>query len=208
MKKLVFIATAFVLFFCINGNARADLLATVDFTPSGGTASTSVIGANFNAYFEEDLTSTIFASLFVDPSDVGTEFFATSSSGISPDAGFDKFAEYLTNGSDNELWLGFKLLPSEGGGASFDFESEYFDTSPDFLGCTIASIGLEINSFSLESPGSDPNQDGVWTDFSFNVKYNIYGQCNNSRVPEPATMLLFSAGLAGLGAFRKKFKKQ
>lgn len=56
----------------------------------------------------------------------------------------------------------------------------------------------EASDTGLHAP---MNPSGKWAGLS-HISY-----CAGSPVPEPATMLLFSAGLAGLGVFRKKFKK-
>jgi hypothetical protein len=131
---------------------------------------------------------------------VGTEFFATSSSGSYPDPGFDTFAELLTNGSDELLF--FK------GGASglTNNESAWFGTSPDFQSYIVEALGLKINSLSLETI-SDPDYETVRrTNAIWNVTFNVYGTAPQG-VPEPSTMLLLGSGLVGLIGFRRKLKR-
>lgn len=204
MKKLVVFVSAIILTFGFAGFAGAGLIGRINWTSSMGCA---VITSemNFSVVFDLNETSRIFDSLLVDTSHVGVEYFATSSSGFSPDNGFDKFTEYLTDGSDEALLFWSESGLSSGYGSGMGtWESLWFGTFPDFKGYTVEALGLRINSLTIESPGADPNGDGVWTDSTWNVTLNVYGQ---QPVPEPTTMLLVGSGLLGMAAFRRKLKK-
>jgi hypothetical protein len=109
---------------------------------------------------------------------------------------FDFYASLFTNGTDDR-WLWFNTVKS---GHSFP-ESEFLVKlidSPysDLYGYTIDHIDLTVNNIILSSPGSNPGGGGIWTDFSYDVTYTIYG------TPEPATILLLAAG--GLILRRKR----
>jgi hypothetical protein len=47
--------------------------------------------------------------------------------------------------------------------------------SPDLAPHTLSSVSLEVDSASVASPGSDPNQDGMWTDVRFYAHLVVYG---------------------------------
>jgi hypothetical protein len=126
----------------------------------------------------------------VTPFDVGKTFL--NSSAISEN--FDFFASMLTSGTDDFLWI---EACCAGKGT---FESRWlnkFVPTPtvDFYGYEITEIGLTVNALTIDSPGWNPNGDGVWTDYTYDVTFTIYG------VPEPTTVL--SLGLGGLALLRR-----
>ena len=47
---------------------------------------------------------------------------------------------------------------------------------PDFAGFKINYFKLTINSLTLDVPGSDPNEDGIWTDYSADLQIEVYGE--------------------------------
>ena len=116
------------------------------------------------------------------------EFEATedsSGSVITVDAStnpeFRDAVSLLQNGVDNLLELAAKLLPGGGGGATIPLESASFDGGisgeylPDFAGARITHVIIAIDEISFVTPGSDPNGDGNWTDYSSSGRIVIMG---------------------------------
>lgn len=132
----------------------------------------------------------------VTPFDVGKTF--RQSSATSESFGF--FASMLSSGTDDAFLIG-NYLPSGGGSGVANYESAFLSKfvptqSVDFYGYEITEVGLTVDSLTIDSPGQNPNGDGLWTDYSYDVTFTIYG------IPEPATGLLL--GLGGLALLRKR----
>ena len=86
--------------------------------------------------------------------------------GNEPD--FAAFTHLLTDGVDEvATWCVF--LENVGGGGEGLSESQFFagrpGTAPDFAGYTIDRVEFQIDSVLIASPGSDPNHDGIHTDY-------------------------------------------
>ena len=61
-------------------------------------------------------------------------------------------------------------------------------------GTVIDRFSLLINDLTLDTPGSDLNGDGNWTDLRFSVTLYIEGHV----IPEPSTLLLMLAGASAV----------
>ena len=81
---------------------------------------------------------------------------------------FSGFVQSLTNGATNRIGLSSDL----NGSSITKPEYLFFQTSMgtnglDLQGFRIDRIILRLNDLKLASPGSNPNGDGIWTDYSF-----------------------------------------
>lgn len=125
----------------------------------------------------------------VTPSDVGKTF--TQSPVTSP--GFDFFASMLTSGTDDQLFI-LLHFPDDGIAGTVTWESYWLSKfiqteTVDFYGWQVTEISLTVNSLTIDTPGRNPNGDGIWTDCVYDVTFTIYG------IPEPATLLLLAFGM-------------
>jgi hypothetical protein len=49
---------------------------------------------------------------------------------------------------------------------------------PDFAAFTITRIEVHVDALTLDSPGTNPKPDGIWTDYAFDVRVVIVGHLN------------------------------
>jgi len=109
------------------------------------------------------------------------------------------FFANLTNGESDRI--AFQYVTPVGGGGGFSLpEATFFTSYPaqwngiDFQGYEINSLSLTINSLTFNSPGSNPNGNGEWTDYTFDATLAVNGQA----VPEPSSFLF---GIMTVGVF-------
>jgi hypothetical protein len=115
----------------------------------------------------------LFDELFLTESDVGKTFYISSN---SEDPDFSSFVDILTNGNDDIIGIGYMT-----GTTSYNNESVWFSTTPDFADHTITSIAITLDRLTLDS-------NGVGTDVSSSYSVGIWG----NAVPEPPTIALLA----------------
>ena len=85
-------------------------------------------------------------------------------------------------------------------------EARVFDPvgSPDLIGYSISRIELHLDELTVDSPGDDPNGDGIWTDYSDEVTITFHGERMGDVIPEPATLSLLGFGALALVRRRRR----
>lgn len=210
MKKIIFISGFIALIFCsFVKDSSAVVLATYNWNAFLGGNRVGITDVDLDIFYNG--AAILFDDLAIDTGSIGQTFTATSGT----DANFSNFVSDLTNGINNLLTLGVVpgavdingvFIGSGISGASNMLEAGVWfgDASGlsgiDFQGMQIDSIQILINNLVINSPGSDPNGNGIWTDVQLNASVIV----NGTAVPEPSTFLLFGFSLAGL--FLKRFK--
>ncbi len=133
----------------------------------------------------------VFDALVMTSADAGKTF--TISSDLD-DVHFSGLVLALTSGRDDMYDRQFKLVG--GGSTSYQSRASVLFSAvslgyPDLRGYEIESFTLRVDSLSIQSPGSDPNQNGLWTDTVGQFTLGIYA------VPEPSAcaMVMVAAGL-------------
>ena len=184
-----------------SGVAQAAILGTHNLSTAGGSADkytdyqlTLTVGSASDRY---PTNAPLFDGLKVTPSDVGRTFTVNAAT----DSDFNQFANFLTDGNSDAIQLKMGSGTLGSAGSTLGASGNLFGGKPDLAGNQINSISMRINSFNLDSPGTDPNGDGVWTDEAFNITLIVEGEPlspnKSTAVPEASSTL----GVLAFGAF-------
>lgn len=149
-------------------------LASWTFSAGGG--SRVVSPALFFRMIVEGTGDTVFKDTSILPGDEGGSLIVEGG-----DPGFQGMVAHLTNGVDEMILLRVQLTASGGGGYGvLGRESYFFKTQtnpgPDLQGYEIESIRFVIEVVEHTCPGSDPNHDGIWTDYTLSGRLVIRGR--------------------------------
>lgn len=180
---LVFVLVVMSLF-SASGSAQEILLATYDsWEGAGGGQRDILTELHFGFGYEPE--PTLYEELLywtTSPADAGSTLYDFSETGL----GFDFAASLLTNGTEDGIMFNLHY--------AWESNTDYLLSGggKDFQGYTITNISLVVHSLILDSPGSNPNGDGNWTDYNFDVTYEIWG------IPEPSGLLLLGLGMVML----------
>lgn len=181
---------------------RADQLAIVTFN-SGIGGPTIANQVQLTIEFGSDLFGPPLVTVFqviVSPADVGRTF--TLSFGPQ----FETAAQFLTDGKNEPVGYFTSFVGNDLSGDVGPESVVFFGVGPgegraDFAGFVITSLELRIDELIINSPGTNPNGDGWWTDVIARTTLTVNGQA--AAVPEPATLCLMGLGLAGMYARRR-----
>ncbi len=174
--------------------AQAALVASISQnigSPGGSFGTYGIVSSmNFSLNYDANTfgpDAALYAPRALTAADVGQSFDMT---GADPSV----FFGLLTDGADETLSAagdtGFSTVSTHTN-ESVWFSSNSNLTGPDLAGFDVDRVELVLNSLSFDSPGSNPEGDGNWTDVNYGVTYNFYA-------PEPASaaLLAWAGGIA------------
>ena len=81
------------------------------------------------------------------------------------------------------------------------------DITPDGTAHAFSSRSGNKPSFQVSQKTTGKKHQTSWSDYGPNSREGQGPPQTTHQVPEPATMLMVGAGLAGLAIFRRRFKK-
>lgn len=129
----------------------------------------------FGAAFPGDPIHYLLDGVPFTEADVGRTFLFTRE---DPDAA--AFLQMLTDGENDGLF--WTTYSHRGGGAGGGVpESELFSVrprssqGPDLKGFDLQAIGFRVDYLDLDSPGRDPNGDGIWVDSHWQFTVFVLG---------------------------------
>jgi hypothetical protein len=134
------------------------------------------------------------------PSEIGLEFCDTLPNLlISPllasgttiwtdgsNAYFDNIVSEITNGVSGSIEAEVRASNGAFGSIVAASEPQLFDdqvgpSGVDLAGYRIDRIGFRVDEITIDSPGSDPNGDGIWTDVSLTGAFLFEGTIASSK---------------------------
>ena len=186
---VIVLVLVLVVILSASGSAYADLLGELNASGGFRSGSASVTGTMgiYDSFTFEWSCQHVAQTPSLEPvfiSDIGV----TKTIPLTSD--FDAFLSMLTNGIDESNLSHHALNYGHGGNESFFITKFVESYGTDFYGYEITGFTMTLNDGFLISPGTDPNGDGNWTDYYFDVTYEMYGE----PIPEPTTLSLIFLG--------------
>ncbi len=154
-----------------------------------GTIEQRIEGGNTNQFDRVPLTATIFGApidiVFLDADIFDGDHEDSNPHGAlimdSTDPLFAFVVGRLTDGGDH--FLEFEYIAGGNTDTIFNTESVLIDFDiaretgePDFVGCEITALRWAVDLASIKTPGSDPNQNGMWTDYEIQSRIIVEGR--------------------------------
>ena len=157
------------------------VIAEIRFSESGGVGELlTQIDQEIEACLDPDLALGYLCKFAPDggplqftiqPGDAGTTLWEDPST-----ARLESFVRIITNGRANLIsqdilsWASVRWADE----AQF-FGSQAGPSGTDLQGYEISRVGVRIDDIVLQSPGSDPNGDGIWTDYALRGAFTFEG---------------------------------
>ena len=189
MRTKICVLTVCALFLASPATCKALMLIDGN---QGWAISKSEITTSFrlNVYVWENgnASSNLFSAV-VDPSSIGTTFYAGPT-----DPGFNQFVNWLTNSISGTVVIGLTSLQTGSDWSGGVQKSEL----PSLQGVDVSGLSLKFNTLQLNTPGLDPNHNGINTDGNFGATL--------STMPEPNTAVLLLIALLVASVFWRKRK--
>lgn len=156
--------------------------------PRLGTITLLVMGASSDVYDSFHITTTLLGApdLLILERDIADNDHADPRMRgallmDSSDPSFPAVVVRLTDGVDQTLQYRFVAGAStttytQPTSSRIDFDIARPNGEPDFVGYHITALRLTVVHANFDSPGSDLNGNGIWTDYDVTIRIDVEGQ--------------------------------